>query len=188
MAARMTSARQCPRQPQSRADHHRDLSGRRIHRRLVHEFSGAACRFGTHAHGCRRAQSEFLCNSLLDEAARLRKKTYGFYRVEILAALLNGVFLILIALYIFYEAYDRFLDPQAVKADWMLLVAAIGLFANLVSAYLLFGKHQSLNVRGAFFHVVSDAIGSVGAILASLAIILGGYRSPIRSSARSSRC
>ena len=105
------------------------------------------------------------------------KKTYGFYRVEILIALLNGVFLILIALYIFYEAYLRLLDPPQVKADWMLVVALVGLLANLVSAWLLFGKHhESLNVRGAFFHVASDAIGSVGAILASIAIMFGGYR------------
>jgi cobalt-zinc-cadmium efflux system protein len=105
------------------------------------------------------------------------RKTYGFYRVEILIALLNGVFLILIALYVFYEAYDRFFNPQEVRADWMLIVATIGLIANLTSAWLLFGKHhESLNVRGAFFHVLSDAIGSVGAILASLAIMFGGYQ------------
>jgi cobalt-zinc-cadmium efflux system protein len=105
------------------------------------------------------------------------RKTYGFYRVEILAALLNGVFLILISLYIFYEAYHRFLDPPEVRAGWMLVVAAIGLLANLASAWLLFGNHrESLNVRGAFFHVLSDAIGSVGAILASLAIMFGGYQ------------
>jgi cobalt-zinc-cadmium efflux system protein len=104
------------------------------------------------------------------------QKTYGFYRVEILAALLNGVLLVLIALYVFYEAYDRFLNPQAVKADWMLVVALMGLLANVASAYLLFGKQShSLNVRGAFFHVLTDAIGSVAAILASLAIILGGF-------------
>src|SRR5215468_3695911 len=76
------------------------------------------------------------------------RKTYGFYRVEILVALLNGVFLILISLYIFYEAYSRFLNPREVRANWMLLVAAVGLLANLVSAWLLFGKHHgSLNVR-----------------------------------------
>ena len=106
------------------------------------------------------------------------RKTYGFYRVEILVALLNGVFLVLISLYIFYEAYHRFFNPPEVRAGWMLIVAAIGLLANLTSAYLLFGKHrESLNVRGAFFHVLMDAIGSVGAILASLAIIFAGYRS-----------
>jgi cobalt-zinc-cadmium efflux system protein len=105
------------------------------------------------------------------------RKTYGFYRVEILAAFLNGVFLVLIALYIFYEAYERFQNPPPIKADWMLAVASLGLLANAASAYLLFGKRrESLNVRGAFFHVLSDAIGSVGAILASLAIILWGYQ------------
>src|SRR3989442_3554191 len=80
------------------------------------------------------------------------RMTYGFYRVEILAALLNGVFLVLVALYIFYEAYHRFTSPPVVKADWMLVVALIGLIANLARAYLLFGKHhQSLIVRGALF-------------------------------------
>src|SRR6185503_2299476 len=69
-------------------------------------------------------------------------KTHGFYRVEILATLLNGVVLVLIALYIFYEAYHRFFNPPEVKADWMLTVAALGLLANLTSAYLLFGKHH----------------------------------------------
>jgi len=103
--------------------------------------------------------------------------TYGFYRVEILAALLNGVFLILVALYIFYEAYHRFMDPPSIKADWMLIVAIVGLLANVASAWVLFGQHRdSLNVRGAFFHVLTDAIGSVGAVLASIAIIVGGYR------------
>src|SRR5947208_2099926 len=105
------------------------------------------------------------------------RMTYGFYRVEILAALLNGVFLVLIALYIFYEAYDRLINPQPVKAGWMLVVAVIGLLANLASAWILFGKHhESLNVRGAFFHVLTDAIGSVGAILASIAILVSGYQ------------
>jgi cobalt-zinc-cadmium efflux system protein len=104
------------------------------------------------------------------------RMTYGFYRVEILAALLNGVFLILVALYIFYEAYHRFMDPPAIKADWMLIVAIVGLLANVASAWVLFGQHrESLNVRGAFFHVLTDAIGSVGAVFASIAIIVGGY-------------
>ena len=104
------------------------------------------------------------------------QKTFGFYRVEILAALLNGVFLVLIALYIFYEAYHRLLNPPAVRAGWMLVVALGGLAANLFSAYKLFGHHtHSLNVRGAFFHVMSDAIGSAGAIIASLAMLFGGW-------------
>src|SRR5262245_8831002 len=105
------------------------------------------------------------------------RMTYGFYRVEILAALLNGVFLVLVALYIFFEAYQRFRNPPPVKADWMLVVAIVGLLANIASAWILFGKHHGgLNVRGAFFHVLTDAIGSVGAILASVAIIVSGYQ------------
>src|SRR5689334_8331251 len=104
------------------------------------------------------------------------RMTYGFYRVEILAALVNGVFLVLVAIYIFYEAFTRFRNPETVKADWMLVVAVIGLFANASSAWLLFGKHhENLNIRGAFFHVLTDALGSVGAILASIAILVGGY-------------
>src|SRR5262252_6492377 len=103
--------------------------------------------------------------------------TYGFYRVEILATLLNSVFLILVALYIFYEAYHRFMDPPSIKADWMLIVAIVGLLANVASAWVLFGQHRdSLNVRSAFFHVLTNTIGSVGAVLASIAIIVGGYR------------
>src|SRR5215813_15067127 len=105
------------------------------------------------------------------------RMTYGFYRVEILAALVNGVFLILVALYIFYEAYHRFTNPPTVKADWMLVVAIMGLLVNLASAWVLFGKHhESLNVRGAFFHVITDAIGSVGAIIAGAAILISGYQ------------
>src|SRR5207244_6577126 len=84
------------------------------------------------------------------------RKTYGFYRVEILAALLNGVFLILVALYIFYAAFNRFRNSEQVKANCMLVVAVVGLIANLTSAYPLFGQHHhNLKVRGAFFHVIS---------------------------------
>src|SRR6516165_3836446 len=104
------------------------------------------------------------------------RMTYGFYRVEILAALVNGVFLVLVSIYIFFEAFTRFKNPETVKADWMLVVAVIGLLANASSAWLLFGKHhENLNIRGAFFHVLTDAIGSMGAILASIAILVGGY-------------
>lgn len=104
------------------------------------------------------------------------QKTFGFYRIEILAALLNGVILVLIALFVFYNAIGRLSNPPEVHAGWMLVIACIGLVVNLISASLLFGEHKhSLNVRGALFHVISDAIGSVGAIVAGLAILLGGY-------------
>lgn len=101
------------------------------------------------------------------------EKTYGYLRAEILAALANGVFLILIGLYIFYESYQRFLNPPEIKSVPMLVVAATGLLANLVTARLLFGsRHENLNLRGAFLHVLGDTMGSVGAIIAGILMMV----------------
>jgi cobalt-zinc-cadmium efflux system protein len=89
---------------------------------------------------------------------------------------MNGVFLILIAVYIFYQAWGRLNNPPEIKAGWMLIVALVGLLANISSVYVLFGsRKESLNLRGAFFHVLSDTIGSLGAVIASLVILFGGY-------------
>jgi len=105
------------------------------------------------------------------------EKTYGFYRVEILIALLNGVLLVVVSLLILGEAWGRLVSPPAVDADLMLFVASGGLLANLASAYVLYrDQARSLNVRGAFFHVLGDALGSVGAILAGLAILVFDWR------------
>ena len=99
------------------------------------------------------------------------KKTYGYLRAEILAALGNGIFLVLIGLYIFYEAYQRFQNPPEVKSIPMLVVACTGLLANLVTAALLFrSRSESLNLRGAFLHVSTDTLGSIGAIVAGVLI------------------
>jgi cobalt-zinc-cadmium efflux system protein len=96
-------------------------------------------------------------------------KTYGYLRAEILAALANGIFLILIAGYIFYESYQRLRDPEEVKSTAMLVVAATGLLANVVTAGLLYrSRHENLNLRGAFLHVLGDTLGSVGAIIAGI--------------------
>jgi cobalt-zinc-cadmium efflux system protein len=105
------------------------------------------------------------------------QKTYGFHRVEILAALLNGILLAVVALFVLREAYGRLLAPPEVEAGLMLVVASGGLVANLTSAWLLYrSQSESLNVRGAFLHVLSDAAGSVGAIVAGLAILLFEWR------------
>ncbi len=99
-------------------------------------------------------------------------KTYGYLRAEILAALANGVFLVLIGLYISYEAYHRFLTPPPVRSLPMLIVAATGLIANIATAGLLHStQHENLNVRGAFLHVMGDTLGSAGAIIAGLIMI-----------------
>jgi cobalt-zinc-cadmium efflux system protein len=97
------------------------------------------------------------------------QKTYGFLRVEILAALLNGVALVIISLIIFYEARERIMNPPQVRSGTMLLIASAGLLINLLCAKVLHGPHlNSLNLHGAFLHVVGDALGSVGAITAGL--------------------
>lgn len=91
------------------------------------------------------------------------QKTYGYLRTEILAALANAVVLLLLTIYILYEAYKRFLSPPEILSGPMLAVAAIGLIVNLISMKLLLaGSAESLNVRGAYFEVLSDMLGSLG--------------------------
>jgi cobalt-zinc-cadmium efflux system protein len=103
--------------------------------------------------------------------------TYGYLRAEILAALANGIFLVLIGLFIFYEAYQRFVAPPEVKSIPMLIVAATGLLANLATAGMLFkNRNANLNLRGAFLHVLGDTLGSIGAIVAGILILLKQWR------------
>jgi cobalt-zinc-cadmium efflux system protein len=104
------------------------------------------------------------------------EKTYGFYRVEILAALLNGAGLLVLGAGIIYGAWLRFLAPPPVLALPMLIVAVLGLAINVASAVILSrAAHGSLNVRGAFLHVLGDLAGSVGVILAALVMLATGW-------------
>ena len=103
-------------------------------------------------------------------------KTYGFYRAEILAAVANGVLLFGVAIYILYEAYQRFREPQAIDSLPMLLVAIGGLIVNVIGAWLLMGgSSESLNIRGAFLEVISDLLGSLGVIIAAIVIYFTGW-------------
>ncbi|KIL45228.1 cation diffusion facilitator family transporter [Jeotgalibacillus soli] len=105
-------------------------------------------------------------------------KTFGFYRFEILAALFNGVTLFIIAGFIISEAYARFFDPPTVASGQMMLIASIGLLANLASAWFLLRKgdvKNNVNLRSAYLHVLGDALGSVGAILAGGFMLLFGW-------------
>lgn len=103
-------------------------------------------------------------------------KTFGYYRLEIFAALINGVALVLISLLIFFEAYARWANPPVVKSGVMMIVASGGLVINLTCAWILHGDHEKdLNVRGAWLHVISDALGSMGAIIAGALMMFYGW-------------
>ena len=105
------------------------------------------------------------------------KHTYGFYRTEILAALVNGATLVGIAISIIVEAWGRFQEPPPVKAGLMLVVAAGGLVVNILGLWLLHGHDErSLNVHGAWVHVVTDTLGSVQAIAAGVLLWMFGWR------------
>ena len=104
------------------------------------------------------------------------ERTYGFHRVEILAAVVNAVVLIGISLYIVYEAYQRFRNPPEVQSGAMLGVAAIGLVVNLIGMYLLkAAAEESLNMKGAYFEVFADLLASIGVIVAGLIMWQTGW-------------
>ena len=118
------------------------------------------------------------------------QKTYGFYRMEILAAFANSVILVLITFYILFEAYERIMNPQEVQGLPVLLIAIIGLAVNLIGMKVLSHKHEdnlkvghtssheveeSLNIKGAKMEVLSDAFGSVGVIIAGGIIYFTGF-------------
>ena len=104
------------------------------------------------------------------------ERTYGFYRIEILAALTNAVVLIGISFYILYEAYQRFRNPPEVQSGAMLAVAAIGLVVNIFGIYLLrSASKESLNMKGAYFEVMSDMLTSIGVIAAALIMLTTGW-------------
>lgn len=103
--------------------------------------------------------------------------TFGYVRMEILSALANAVVLLLLTIYILYEAYQRFLDPPDIIGGPMLAVAVAGLVVNLIGMKLLSGGSQeSLNVKGAYFEVLADMLGSLGVIVAAIIVLLTGWR------------
>lgn len=104
------------------------------------------------------------------------QRTYGYLRMEVLSALANAVILLLLTVYILYEAYQRFLAPPEVLGGPMLVVATVGLVVNLISMKLLSGgSSESLNVRGAYLEVLGDMLGSIGVIVAALLMMWKGW-------------
>ena len=99
------------------------------------------------------------------------KRTFGYQRFEILAALFNASMLFFVAIYILYEAYQRFTQPPEIQSVGMLIVASLGLVINLISMKILMSSAaESLNMKGAYLEVLSDALGSVGVIIGAVII------------------
>lgn len=113
----------------------------------------------------------------LGERKVTQENTFGFKRFEIIAAALNGLLLMIVSVIIFYEAFHRFFAPPEVKSSGMLLISVIGLIVNIMAAWMLMAgdKEENLNVRSAFLHVMSDVLGSIGAIVAALLIMFFGW-------------
>lgn len=113
---------------------------------------------------------------IIGQKAANSRKTYGYRRFEIFAALVNGMTLIGLAVFILIEAIRRFAEPPEIASTGMLIVAVIGLLVNIAAAFILNrGNDDNLNVKSAFLHVVGDILGSVGAITAALLIIFFGW-------------
>ena len=104
------------------------------------------------------------------------ERSFGFKRAEILAALLNGITLIAISIWIFIEAIGRFADPPDVLGGWMLVIAVGGVVINVAGALILArGDRESLNLEAALRHVIADLLGSAGVIIAAIIILTTGW-------------
>lgn len=107
---------------------------------------------------------------------RTAQKTYGYHRLEILVALINGLVLWAMAAYILYDAYGRFSQPPVIASLPLMVIAGMGLAVNLFGVLILYPtKDQSINLRSAFLHLLADSLGSIAAIAAGLAIYLRGW-------------
>jgi cobalt-zinc-cadmium efflux system protein len=115
-------------------------------------------------------------------AARISRKpsdsraTYGYQRVGILAAVINGISLLGIAVFIFAESYSRFLSPPEINTVVMLAIATGGLIGNILMALILGHRHEDLNIKSAWFHVLGDTLSSVGVIVSGIIVYFTGWR------------
>jgi cobalt-zinc-cadmium efflux system protein len=122
-------------------------------------------------------------------AARISRKpsdyraTYGYQRVGLLAAVINGLSLVIIAAFIFFEAYQRITSPPSINVPLMLLIASFGLFGNVVMALIIGRDHEDLNIRSAWLHVLGDTLSSLGVIISGVVIYFTHwvYADPVAS-------
>ncbi len=110
----------------------------------------------------------------LSLSAPTREHTFGLHRAEVFAALINSLLLGLIALTIFFRAYDRLFAPTEIKSGWMLIIGLVGLLVNVIVLTRLSGHGGDINLRGAYLHVLGDLLASVGVVIAAVLIALTG--------------
>ncbi|MES2666647.1 MAG: cation diffusion facilitator family transporter [Pseudomonadota bacterium] len=141
-------------------------------------FSGSLALIADSGHMVSDAAALLLALIAYRVAARAADatRTYGFHRVRVLAALANGASLLLLVVWITWEAVGRIGQPVEILAGPMLAIAVVGLSVNLFGAwYLSKGDKRDTNLKGAFLHVIGDLLGSVGAIAAAIGIMLTGW-------------
>jgi cobalt-zinc-cadmium efflux system protein len=124
-----------------------------------------------------------LIAALISRRPTDQRATFGYHRVGLLAAVINGVSLVGIAAFIFFEAYRRFLSPPVIDLSLMLPVAAAGLAANVLMAAILGRGHGDLNIKSAWLHIIGDTLASVGVIVSGVIIYFTGwvYADPVAS-------
>ncbi|MDY6966035.1 MAG: cation diffusion facilitator family transporter [Halobacteriota archaeon] len=139
-------------------------------------ISGSLALLSDAGHMFRDAFALFVSLFAINIAKRLptKTKTFGFHRVEIFAALINGFFLLGISVWIFYEGYNRLVSPRPVLGVEMFIIALIGLFVNLYIATRLRGHGHDLNIRSAYIHVLGDTLSSVGVVIGAVWIYFTG--------------
>lgn len=103
------------------------------------------------------------------------KRTYGYQRAEVLAAFLNAILLLAVVVYLLYESFQRFQNPQSIRAELVVAVGVLGLVANLAAAAVLTGSRDLLNVEGAYLHLLADAWSSVATIAVGVALTFTDY-------------
>jgi cobalt-zinc-cadmium efflux system protein len=112
-----------------------------------------------------------------------KRATYGYHRVSLLAALINGISLVAISAFIFIEAYQRFMVPPKIDAPLMIAVAAFGLLGNIAMVLIIGGGHEDLNVKSVWLHIVGDTLSSIGVVASGLIVYFTGwtYSDPLAS-------
>ncbi len=122
------------------------------------------------------ALSLSLIASIITHQPAGKTATYGYHRMGVLAAIINGGILVAVALYIFIEAYHRIISPPEIRTGLMLAIAVIGLIGNLLAAWFVKDGHRDLNMKSAWLHLVYDTISSAGVIIAGIIIYYTGWR------------